>query len=170
MFNSSRRLLLLAGFALCTLFLAGSTAWSPPTAHGQRPQDDRRVTASPNVINVIAGNPGLSFSPAQLQAIDLGRIVLVPPTTQGGCIKHLRYQKSDKDLQQVTFDDGTFVTSLPTSSPKGTQVLNLADFRERLQEAANFGHGVSFCVNKDKKTMFMLNIFPCRCTCDKRNQ
>ena len=57
MFKSSRRLTLLAGFALCTLLLAGSTAWLAPAAHGQNPQDVRRVTASPNVINVIAGNP-----------------------------------------------------------------------------------------------------------------
>ncbi len=159
MSKPSRRSLLFAGFAFCTLFLAGSTAWSPPAAHGQQAQD-RRVTATPNVINVIAGNPGLSFSPAQLQAINLGRIVLVPGAIKGRCITHLRYQNSDKDLQQVTFDDGSFVTS--------AQIVNLADFRERLQEAANFGHGVSFCVNKDKKTMFMLNIYPCRCTCDKR--
>ena len=159
MFRSSRRFTLLAGFALCTLLLAGSAAWLPSTAHGQDRQDDRRITASPNVINVIAGNPGLSFSPGQLQAINRGRIVLVPTALKGGCITHLRYQNSDKDLQQVTFDDGTFVTS--------AQIVNLADFRERLQEAANFGHGVTFCVNKDKKTMFMLNIYPCRCPCDK---
>ena len=166
MFKSSRRLLLLAGCALCTLFIAGSTAWSPPAAHGQQPQD-RRVTATPNVINVIAGNPGLSFSPAQLQLINLGRIVLVPPTTSGGCIKHLRYQKNDKDLQQVTFDDGTWITRDPASSPN-MQILNLNAFRERLQEAANFGHAVGFCVRIPKKEMFMLNIYPCRCKCDKR--
>ena len=168
MFKSSRRISLFTGFALCTLLLAGSNACVAPAAHGQNPQDVRRVTATPNVINVLAGNPGLSFSPAQLQAINLGRIVLVPAAIQGRCITHLRYQNSDKDLQQVTFDDGTFVTISTTLNPKGTQVVNLADFRERLQEAANFGHGVTFCVNKDKNTMFMLNIFRCRCTCDKR--
>ena len=117
-------------------------------------------TATPNAINVIAGNPGLGFSTAQLRAIAAGTLVLTPNDIRGKCITHLRYQKSSEDLVQVTFDDGSFVTT--------ATVTNLTDFRERLQEAANFGHAVTFCVDTDEKRMFMLNIFPCKCLCEKR--
>ncbi|NIR47458.1 MAG: hypothetical protein GWN55_01705 [Phycisphaerae bacterium] len=119
-----------------------------------------QITATPGVINVIAGNPGLTFSPAQLNAINRGTLVLSNPTGfQPRCITHLRYQEKDEDLQQITFDDGTVFTN--------SDITNINDFRERLQEAANFGHGVTFCVDKDKKRMFMLNIFPCKCLCKR---
>ena len=119
--------------------------------------DQSQLTATPNVISVIAGNPGLSFSAAQVSAIGAGTIVLTPVSPK--CITHLRYQENDKDLQQVSFDDGSYVTN--------ADITNLNDFRERLQEAANFGHGVTFCEDKTKKRMFMLNIYPCKCLCKK---
>ena len=122
-----------------------------------------QLTASQNAINVIAGNPGLSFSTAQIQAINTGTLVLSNPRgIQAKCITHLRYQENDHDLQQVTLDDGSVFTT-------GT-ITNLNDFRERFQEAANFGHGVTFCVNTEEKRMFMLNIFPCKCKCRKRKK
>lgn len=120
-----------------------------------------QFTATPNAVRVLAGNPGLQFSSAQLGAISAGTLVLRPIDVKGGCIKHLRYQNGDEDLVQITFDDGTVVNT--------STVANLNDFRRRLQEAANYGHGVTFCVNTEEREMFMLNIFPCRCTCDKRD-
>jgi len=124
--------------------------------------DQNVFTATPVAINVIAGNPGLSFNQAQLRAINAGTLVLSNPFNfQPNCITHLRYQENDKDLQQITLDNGTVYTN--------ADITNLNDFRERLQEAANFGHGVTFCVDKDKKRMFMLNIFPCKCQCKNRD-
>ena len=120
--------------------------------------DQTLLVASPNAINVIAGNPGLAFTAAQVTAISTGVLVLSNPLGfQPQCITHLRYQDSDKDLQQITLSNGTVYTN--------TDITNLKDFRERLQEAANFGHGVTFCVDTREKRMVMLNIYPCKCTC-----
>ena len=122
--------------------------------------DQTALTATPNVINVIAGNPGLSFNQTQLRAITAGTLVLSNPADfQPNCITHLRYQENDKDLQQITLDNGTAFTN--------ADITNLNDFRERLQEAANNGHGVTFCIDREKKRMFMLNIFPCKCLCKR---
>jgi hypothetical protein len=117
-----------------------------------------QFTATPSAVRVIAGNPGLSFSPAQLAAISVGTLVLSNPVDiRAKCITHLRYQDNDKDLQQITLDDGSVFTT--------ATVTNLNDFRERLQEAANFGHGITFCHDTREKRMFMLNIYPCKCRC-----
>ncbi|MCI0560260.1 MAG: hypothetical protein MN733_17375 [Nitrososphaera sp.] len=124
------------------------------------PNGLNQLTATPGVINVIAGNPGLTFSAAQLSAIARGVLGLSNPTGfQPQCITHLRYQEKDQDLQQITLDGGTAYTA--------ADIVNLNDFRERLQEAANFGHGITFCINTEEKKMFMLNIFPCKCLCKK---
>ncbi len=126
------------------------------------PADQNVFTATPAAINIFAGNPGLSFNTAQLRAINAGTLILSNSFNfQPNCITHLRYQENDKDLQQITLDNGTVYTN--------ADITNLNDFRERLQEAANFGHGVTFCVDKDKKRMFMLNIFPCKCLCKNRD-
>ncbi len=122
--------------------------------------DSNQLTATPNVVNVIAGNPGLSFSASQVKAINTGTLVLSNPRGfEPRCITHLRYQNGDEDLQQITLDDGSIFTN--------AVVTNLNNFRERLQEAANFGHGITFCHDKENKKMFMLNIFPCKCLCEK---
>jgi hypothetical protein len=109
----------------------------------------------------LAGNPGLTFSDAHVNALNRGTLVL--STASGhGCIKHLRYGDNDKDLDYITLEDaGT------TKSYSSADIKNLADFRERLQEAANFGHRVTFCINTEEKKMFMLNIYPCGCLCCK---
>lgn len=125
------------------------------------------LSASNNAINVIGGNPGFTFSADDLQAIAAGTLVLANPPGFSGinfqpkCITALRYQNNDQDLVRIAFDDGTVYTS--------AEITNLNDFQERFQEAANFGHGCTFCVRADG-TMFMLNIFPCRCQCEKNDQ
>lgn len=134
-------------------------------------QQKNLLTASPNAIRVIGGNPGLDFSADQIRAINAGTLVLVgpgttpvpvPPQLRGGCINALRYGKSDTDLVRIAFDSG-FVLDLGNAT-------NLNDFRERFQEAANFGHGVSLCHDTTNRRIFMVNIYPCDCTCDKEQQ
>lgn len=138
--------------ALGIVLVGSSPTWS------QASRD--QVTFTQDVINVIAGNPGLALSRADLAAIFDGKTILVPAKLRGGCIKSLRYWNNDKDLTHVAFDDGTKVSS--KSEVGQILIVNLKDFRERLQEAANFGHAVSFCVVSGNK-MQMLNIYPCKC-------
>ena len=119
------------------------------------------LTLTPSVSNLLTGNPGITLSDVHIRALTAGTLVL--STNNGhGCITHLRYGDNDKDLDLVTLEDGG-----TTKVWSSTEVKNLADFRERFQEAANFGHRVTFCVNTAEKTMFMLNIYPCGCPCCK---
>ena len=133
-----------------------------------------RLTANANVLNVMNANPDLSFSASDLRAMQAGTLItnipippggiLVPPqlpSFAAGCIRALRYGNSDTDLTRIEFLDGTAFSN--------TQIVNLNAFRERLQEAANFGHRVVFCINTTTKKMFMLNIRPCECLCEKRD-
>ncbi|GJL63565.1 MAG: hypothetical protein NPIRA04_22190 [Nitrospirales bacterium] len=121
-----------------------------------------QLTATQNTINVIAGNKGLNFNAAQLKALNAGILVLNSPTDfKPKCITHLRYQNDDKDLQQITLDDGTFFTN--------TTVTNLNEFRETLRDAACCGHGITFCLDREEKRMFMLNVYPCKCKCRDRD-
>jgi hypothetical protein len=119
------------------------------------------LTVTPSALNVVSGNPGLTFSDAQLNQMVRGTLVL--STGSGhGCITHLRYGDNDRDLDMITLSDGG-----TTKSYSSADLRNLAEFRERLQEAANFGHRVTFCIDTEQKRMFMLNIFPCGCPCKK---
>jgi hypothetical protein len=122
------------------------------------------LTLNPSAVNVLTGNPGLTFSDAHVALLNRGTLVL--STGSGhGCITHLRYGDNDKDLDYITLEDaGT------TKSYSSADIKNLADFAGRLQEAANFGHRVTFCINTEEKRMFMLNIFPCGCPCCKCKQ
>ncbi len=54
MFKSSRRLTVLAGFALCTLLLAGSAAWLPSAAHRPNPQAPAVPRVAAAVVNIPA--------------------------------------------------------------------------------------------------------------------
>ncbi len=136
------------------------------------PQDDKfQLTASSNATTLLRLNPGLTFSAADLQAIQAGTLLPVGPgtlvargagTLKGfGCIKYLRYQENDNDLVRVEFDSGDFLDQ--------SNCANLGEFRQRLQEAANFGFGVTGCLDTKKKRLFMLNLYPCQCKCDRRD-
>lgn len=118
------------------------------------------LTITQDVINVVAGNPGLTLNDNQVQALLDGRLGFSTPVLRpkGRCIKSLRYQTGDHDLVYISFDDGTSYTT--------NDLKNLNEFRERLQEAANFGHGVTFCIVDGQ--MVMLNIFPCGCDCEDK--
>ena len=115
--------------------------------------DDKTLfTLSPSVAQVLAASIGGTLTPVQLGSITAGTIVV-----RGGCIRHLYYQDNSQDLRLVEFDNGTSITS--------TEATNLKDFRERLEDAAKFGMGVTFCLDTKNRRMFMLNLYPCLCKC-----
>lgn len=122
-------------------------------------QKDFTVTASPNVVSVLAGNPGLSFTRAQLDAIQRGTLVLVGvgsitiggSLTPKGCITRLFYGSSSEDLDFVEVDGVYYAPS------------NLKDFRERFEDAARHGLRINFCLDKNTNKMSMLNLYPCGC-------
>lgn len=131
--------------------------------------DTLQLTASSNATTLFRLNPGLTFNRADLQAIQAGTLVPVGPgiivggggaLRDFGCIRYLRYGDNDNDLVQVEFDSGEVLNL--------SNCANLNDFRQRLQEAANFGFGVTACLDKKKKRLFMLNLYPCQCKCDTR--
>lgn len=139
--------------------------------------DTKQFTASDNATAIFRLNPGLNFSAADLRAIQAGTLVPVGPGTivtppgtgpvkNFGCIEELRYGDSDKDLVRVKFDSGD-VLAAPGTFPGNCNNLN--DFRERLQEAADFGFGVTGCLNTTTRKLSMLNLIACRCKCDRKD-
>ena len=116
---------------------------------------DETFTINQNLINVISSNPGVPLTAGTFTAIARGTIV-----AHSGCIVRLLYQNDDNDLIFLRLDSGDTVSS-------GT-ATNLNDFRNRLQEAANFGHKVVYCLDTKGNKIFMLHIIPCECTCEKR--
>ena len=138
-------------------------------------QQKDQFAATPNAINIFSLNPGLNFTADQLQAINAGTLVVVGPAIgrtgavlkRFGCIKSLRYQENDEDLVYVEFDSGA-VLAVPPTFPGNA--ANLNDFRKVFEEAACCGYGVSACQDTQKRRIFMVNVLPCECTCDKRDQ
>ncbi len=116
-------------------------------------QEREPITFTQNLIDVVSANPGLTVTPGVFTGIVNGNVVVVR-----GCIRELRYGDGDKDLDVLTLDDGH-------GPYTAADIANLRDFRERFQEAANFGHAVNFCWDKTAKKMTMLNILPCKCKC-----
>ena len=112
----------------------------------------KAISITPSLANVVSGAIGASLTPAQLTAISRGDVDLV-----GGCIRHLYYGSSSKDLDFVAFDNGDSISS--------TTVSNLGDFREGFECAAKYGFGATICVNKETKRLSMLNLYPCLCDC-----
>ena len=135
MFKSSRRVTVLAGFALCTLLLAGSTAWLAPAAHGQNPQDVRRVPASPKVIAakpsldgpVLAGLKHKVLAGADVQlALVVDRI---GTSGQDGIATNVEPAREWKaDIRFVGLQSGAIITySAVTDRPVSTMVWKEKD-------------------------------------------
>ena len=120
------------------------------------------VLRRPEKIRKESYLPGLNFSLAQVRDVFAGTLKVQTKA----CLRSLRYGQNDKDLKRIAFDGKCYNT---TGFAGCVKIVNLNDFRERLQEAANFGHGVSFCYSTSTGKMFMLNIFPCACPCDKKD-
>jgi hypothetical protein len=114
--------------------------------------EDRTISITSTVAQVISGSIGATLTAAQLGSITAGTIVL-----RGGCIRHLYYQDSSEDLRLVAFDNGSSVSS--------GEATNLKDFRERLEDAAKYGMGATFCLDTQNRRIFMLNLYPCLCKC-----
>ena len=106
-----------------------------------------------SLIDVVAGNPGLTISAADFSSVARGDTVLT-----GGCIRYMRYGSSAEDLDQVAFDNGFVLTE--------AEAANLKDFRENFECAAKFGMGATFCWNRRDRKIFMVNLYPCLCTCE----
>lgn len=128
-----------------------------------------KLSTSPQVLEVLRANPDLDFSSIDLAKAQKGTLVVAgslfppqPPSSglKRGCITSLRYQDDGNDLVRIVVGGVSYTTA---------QISNLNDFRNRLQEAANFGHEVSFCFYSEDKKMTMLNIYPCGCKCECEN-
>ena len=123
------------------------------------------LSFSTTANNVLAANPGLAFSLADLQAIQVGTLV-TRGTIRGkdrGCINWLRFD-SDKELTHMSVDGDIYSSR---TSAGAERVANLNDFRQTLQNALSNGHRISFCYNSRSDVMSMLNVFHCGCSCDK---
>ncbi|MEO1262908.1 MAG: hypothetical protein AAFZ15_29135 [Bacteroidota bacterium] len=121
------------------------------------------LSFSATTNSVIAANPGLAFSVADLQAIQVGTLV-TRGTIYGfekGCIDWLRFD-SDKDLTHMSIDGDVYSSR---TSAGAERIANLNDFRQSLQNALSNGHRISFCYNKRTDVMSMLNVFRCGCEC-----
>ena len=127
--------------------------------------DQESIVLTQNLIDIATLNPGLSVSRADFDDIiaPQPRIVFM----KGGCITALRYGQSTggTDLTRVQFEGGES-WALPPNF--GTFIIeNLNEFRDLLLEAANFRHGANACYNTKTRRMFMLNLRPCQCLCEK---
>lgn len=105
-----------------------------------------------NLANVLVTNPGLVISRAALDGLIVGSI-----RAHGGCIQVLRYGDNSRDLDYVSFDSGDSLSSATTT--------NLSEFASAFQEAANHGLRVTYCQDVNAKRIFMVNLWPCGCSC-----
>lgn len=104
------------------------------------------VRITPTMASILTANVGAMFTPNQLTAIFTpGRIAW-----HRGCIERLYYGSGDEDLD-------FFIINGEVIAPE-----NLKDFRQRLREAACCHHCISFCLDQEERTMFMLNVWPCQ--------
>ena len=117
--------------------------------------DDKAVTFTQDLIDVVVNNPGLTMSIGDLQIAERGEIKM-----PRGCIKELRFGNKDNDLVQVIWESGYVL--------KTSNASNLNDFRETFKEAACCGHGISACHFINAKRISMVNLTPCQCKCDRK--
>ncbi|WP_299484866.1 hypothetical protein [Acaryochloris sp. IP29b_bin.137] len=119
-------------------------------------------------IRALVQKIGFALSQEDLQAIFNKKIFA--PNLPTGCITALTYC-ANGDLETVRIDDITF-TSKSIQNDKNSG-LNLNDFKERFQEAANFGHSVRLTINEStessKNKIVSLSVFPHRCLNKGRN-
>lgn len=106
--------------------------------------DINKLILSSSTIDVLIQNPGLNLTLPVASEFDF----------KGGCIRLLRYQDNSEDLDYVLFDNGDSI-----SGPV------LKDFRENFECAAKNGMALTCCISKDRKTIKMVNLYPCLCSC-----
>lgn len=106
-----------------------------------------------NTLKVLQANPGVTFTPQQLQLVQRGTIEI-----KRGCIIRMVYQNNSDNLAYVQLDpDG------------GVNASNFKDFRRLFEEAACCGYEILFCYNTDSREISMPHLLPCRCKCSKRD-
>lgn len=116
--------------------------------------DKQKIELTPNFVNIVAGNPGATFTVGQLVAAAQGRTGWFD-----GCVERLYYLTKGSDLDGVQIV-GAFPGYIAAS--------NLNDFRERFEEASCCGQRVAFCVTHDNRIV-MLHVYRCDCRCDKHD-
>lgn len=126
-------------------------------------QDSSKFFAvTEEAIRVLVQRIGLTLSQEELKAISDKKTFT--PNLPIGCITALTYC-ANGDLETVKIDDITFASKLILNDKNSG--LNLNDFKERFQEAANFGHSVKLTISESAKNsenkIVSLSIFPRQC-------
>ena len=114
---------------------------------------DNGLTMTGNVFSVLTQNPGVTFTAAQLKLVQRNQIII-----KQGCVDRLVYNRSSDELTYVELDQ-----------TGGISPVNVNDFRSIFERAVDHGHRLLFCYNEETREMVMPHVFPCRCTCDKRD-
>ena len=113
-------------------------------------------------IRALVQKIGFTLSPEDLQAIFDNKTFA--PNLPTGCITALTYC-ANGDLETVRIDDITFTSKLIQNDKNSG--LNLNKFKERFQEAANFGHSVRLTINESTESsenkIVSLSVFPNQC-------
>jgi hypothetical protein len=114
-------------------------------------------------LGVLQQNVGRVLNPEDIKDILEGKFHLLPAS----CVSALSYG-ADGQLETVTIG-GITCTSFEIKDDPNV-VINLQDFQERFQEAANFGYSVSVLINHKDKNIVRISLFPCVCQCKDQNQ
>lgn len=127
---------------------------------------------SPQLMAIMRANPGIRLSDddqkraiaGTLVQVGVGSVlqsgVIAPPGVgntfqQRGCISWLKFQNSSEDLDYLVVDGNSYSGG------------NLNEFRDVLLEAGLAMKCVSFCWDREKRQMTMLNVHPlCCCKCE----
>ena len=132
------------------------------------------LTVTANLLKVLNQGSGLTFTEIQLKEIAVGDSTTTSRFVVGGCIDSLTYSNNGQNLSEVCIlrprpAIGTPihpVLCLREGNPASDsfRVVNLNDFRDEFQQAANFGHGVRVFGDGNGK-MTELTLRPCACPC-----
>lgn len=120
-------------------------------------------------IRALVQKIGFTLSQEDVQAIFDKKTFA--PNLPTGCITALTYC-ANGDLETVRIDDITFTSKLIQDDKNSG--LNLNDFKERFQEAANFGHRIELTISESaencKNEIVGLSIFPHQCLDKQRDK
>lgn len=123
-------------------------------AQGQKPF---QLTLTREMLTALNAAQGASFTEDQLRDIAGGNIFSI---ALRGCAISLGYANDDKLFFLLL--DGPF----GEFSVHADDVTNLNDFRQTLQQAANFGHQVMI-IKTPKNLIASVHVRPCECLCRK---
>jgi hypothetical protein len=124
-------------------------------------QNSSQLAVTLENLEVLQQNVGRVLNPEDIQDILEGKFHLLP----AACISALSY-RADGQLETITIGSITCTRFEIKDDPN--VVINLQDFQERFQEAANFGYSVSVLINHEDKKIVRMSLFPCSCQCDEK--